>query len=66
MFAWRKKALSGAVETISAGEDDDQCAGEVQSGSYWAKAVRMRERECLCLDNKLLQLIYSLAGRAGG
>lgn len=25
-----------------------------------------RERECLCLDNKLLQLIYSLAGRAGG
>lgn len=27
---------------------------------------RDREGECLCLDNKLLQVIYSLAGRARG
>lgn len=52
------------MEAISAGEDDDQCEGGQQTGSYWAKTMRKRERDSLCLDNKLLQLIYSRAGRA--
>lgn len=29
---------------ISSREDDAHCAGEKQSGSYWAKTVRKRER----------------------
>lgn len=64
MFTWRQKGFGND----SAGEDDDQCAAEEQTGSYWAKAERMRarERECLCLDNKLLRLINGLAGREGG
>lgn len=40
--------------------------GAVRSGSYWAKAVTKGANVCLSLDNKLLQLIYSPAGRAGG
>lgn len=45
MFACGREVLSEVLETISGGEDDNRCAGEEQSGSHWAKALRERERD---------------------
>lgn len=36
----------------------------MQAGNYWAETAS--RRECVCLDNKVLQLIYSPARRLGG
>ena len=68
-LAWRRKMLSRAVEPICAGEHDDQWAGgepSRQGATGSRPRGGERERECLCLDNKLFRLIYSYAGRAGG